>query len=131
MKHLLTTLFAVCLSFTAAVAQEKTADKAPQEKSLTKEEKAAAKAQKETDLQFAFKSAGLSASEQQMVRTSMEDRNAFKKSLKEDSSLSEDDLNAKYKEFSKAEDAKQKAAFGDDKYKAFKAIQKAQKEAQK
>ena len=44
MKHLLTTLFAVCLSYTAAVAQEKEAEKAPQEKTVSKEEKEAAKA---------------------------------------------------------------------------------------
>ena len=48
MKHLFTTLFAVCLSFTAAVAQEKS-DKAPQEKTMSKEEKAAAKAKKEAN----------------------------------------------------------------------------------
>lgn len=131
MKHLLTIIFAVFLSFTAITAREKPADKAPQEKTLSKEEKEAAKAKKEADLQEAFKTAGLTADEQQKVRTSMDDRSTFKKLLKTDSSLNEDDLNAKYKEFNKAQDAKLKEALGDAKYKAFKEVQKAQKEAQK
>lgn len=129
MKHLLTTLFAVFITFTAANAQENKSATAQQEKTLTKEEKEAAKAKKEANLQEAFKAADLTAEEQQMVRTSLEARSAYKKSLKADTSLSEEDFNAKYKEFSKSEDEKYKAAFGEAKYKTFKATQKAQKEA--
>ena len=126
MKHLVITLFLAFLSTSALSAQQSTMS---QEKTMSKEEKAAAKVKKESDLQDAFKAAGLSSSEQQMVRTSMDSRNAFKKSLKEDTSLSEDDFNAKYKEFSRNEDAKLKEAFGETKYKVFKATQKAQKES--
>lgn len=131
MKHLLTTLFAVCLSFTAAVAQEKAADKAPQEKTLTKQEKEAAKAKKEADLQEVFKIAGLTASEQEKVRAFAEERNSYKKLIKMDSSLSEEEFNEKNKEYGKAQDLKLKEAFGDTKYKAFKDAQKAQREAAK
>ncbi len=132
MKHLFTSLFVLLITINIATAQEaKTSTNAPQEKILSKEEKAALKVQKEANLQEAFKTAGLTTDEQQMVRTSIEARSAFKKELKTDTSLSEEDFNAKYKEFSKAEDAKYKAAFGDEKYKSFKAVQKAQKEAQK
>jgi hypothetical protein len=127
MKHLLTMLFVAFLSCTAVVAQEKTSEKP----TMSKEEKEAAKAKKESDLQDAFKAAGLSASEQQMYRTAMDDRGAYKKSLKADTSLSEDDFNAKYKEYSKDQDAKLKEAYGADKYKAFKDAQKAQREAMK
>ena len=131
MKHLLTSLFAVFITFTAANAQENKSAKTQQEKTLTKEEKEAEKAQREAKLQEAFKIAGLTAEEQQIVRTSLEARYAYKKSLKADTSLSEEDFTAKYKEFSKSEDEKYKTAFGEEKYKAFKAAQKAQKEAQK
>nr|WP_315147847.1 hypothetical protein [uncultured Flavobacterium sp.] len=129
MKHLFTTLFVFCLSFTAAVAQEKPADKAPQEKTMSKEEKQAAKAKKEAELQEAFNTAGFTANEQQLVRTSYADRSAFGKKLKEDSSLSDEDRKAKAKEFSTTEDAKLKEKLGTEKYKAFKDAQKAQRAA--
>lgn len=131
MKHLLTTIFAVCLSYTATVAQEKLSEKAPQEKTNSKEEKAAAKAKAEANLQEAFKTAGFTADDQQNYKSAMEERSAYKKSLKEDSSLSEDDFNTKYKEFTKAQDAKLKGLIGDSKIKTFKDTQKAQKEAMK
>ena len=129
MKHLFTTLFVVCLSFTAAVAQEKPTDKATQEKTMSKEDKEAAKAKKEADIQEAFKTAGLTADEQQLVRTSYADSSAFGKKLKDDSSLSDEDRKAKAKEFSTAEDAKLKEKLGAEKYKAFKDVQKAQRAA--
>jgi hypothetical protein len=130
MKHLLTTLFAVFITFTAANAQE-TSSAAQPEKVLTKEEKAAQKAQKEANLIEAFKIAELTTEEQQLVRTSLEARSTYKKALKADTSLSEEEFNTKYKEFSKSEDEKYKAAFGAEKYKLFKDTQKAQKAAQK
>ena len=128
MKHLLTTLFAVCLSFTAAVAQEKVADKTSQEKMMSKEDKAAAKAKKEADLQEAFNKAGLTADEQQKTRTILEETSALNKTVKTDSSLSDDEKMEKSKENTKARDAKLKDLLG-DKYKVLKEVQKAQKEA--
>ena len=49
MKHLFTTVLAVCLSLTAAQAQESATEKAPQEKTMTKEEKQAAREKKEAE----------------------------------------------------------------------------------
>jgi hypothetical protein len=129
MKHLLMTICAFCFSFTAAVAQEKVADKATQEKTLTKEDKEAAKAKKEADLLEAFKTAGLTADEQQKVRAINTESSAFYKTLKADTSLSEEDLKAKSKEYSKARDAKLKELLGEPKLKALKEVQKAQKDA--
>lgn len=127
MKHFLTTLCVALLSITATVAQEKPADKP----AMSKEEKAAAKAKKEADLQNTFDTAGLTADEQQLVRTSNADRIAYGKTLKADTTLSEEDLKAKGKEFSIAEDAKLKEKLGAQKYKALKDAQKAQREAAK
>ncbi|MBP6587352.1 MAG: hypothetical protein KA208_04940 [Flavobacterium sp.] len=130
MKQLLTTLFAICLSLTAAQAQEKT-DKAPQEKTMSKEEKAAAKAKKEADLQEVFKTAGLTADEIQKFRTIVEESSALNKTVKADTSLSEEQKTVKTKENTKARDAKLKELLGEAKYKALKDAQKAQKEANK
>jgi hypothetical protein len=131
MKHLFATLFAFFLSFTAIQAQEKTADKAQQEKAMSKEEKAAAKAKKEADLLDAFNQAGFSPEEQQLYRTSGLDRSNYGKKLKDDSSLTDDERKTKAREFSVEEDTKLKEKIGAKKFKAFKDIQKAQKEAQK
>ncbi len=130
MKHLLTTLFTVCLSFTAAVAQEKVADKAPQEKTMSKEDKAAAKAKKEADLQEAFKTAGLTADEQQKFKVIVDENAALNKTIKADTSFTDNEKAAKSKENNKARDAKIKELLGDAKYKALKGAQKAQKKAQ-
>ena len=130
MKQLLTTLFAICLSLTAAQAQEKT-DKAPQEKTMSKEEKAAAKAKKEADLQEVFKTAGLTADEIQKFRTIVEESSALNKTVKADTLLSEEQKTQKTKENTKARDAKLKELLGEAKYKALKDAQKAQKEANK
>ena len=128
MKHLFATLFAVCLSFTAATAQEKVADKAPQEKTMSKEDKAAAKAKREADLQEAFNKAGLTADEQQKTKAILEESSALNKTVKADTTLSDDQKMEKAKENTKARDAKLKDLLG-DKYKTLKDIQKAQKVA--
>ena len=131
MKHLLTTIIAVGFAFTGIQAQEKEAVKAPQEKTASKEDKAAAKAKKEADLLEAFKTAGVTEDEQQKVRTIMDESSAFGKALKADASLSEEEKTAKSKEYGKAKDGRLKELLGAEKYKAFKDVQKAQKEAAK
>lgn len=131
MKHLLTTIIAVGFAFTGVQAQEKEAVKAPQEKTASKEDKAAAKAKKESDLLEAFKTAGITDEEQQKVRAIMEESSAFGKALKSDASLSEEEKTAKSKEYGKAKDGRLKELLGAEKYKAFKDVQKAQKEAAK
>ena len=131
MKHLLTTIIAVGFAFTGVQAQEKEAVKTPQEKTASKEDKAAAKAKKEADLLEAFKTAGVTEDEQQKVRTIMDESSAFGKALKADASLSEEEKTAKSKEYGKAKDGRLKELLGAEKYKAFKDVQKAQKEAAK
>ncbi|NDP27340.1 MAG: hypothetical protein GZ087_07945 [Flavobacterium sp.] len=128
MKHLFATLFAVCLCFTAATAQEKVADKASQEKMMSKEDKAAAKAKKEADLKEAFDKAGLTAVEQQKTKTILEETAAMNKTVKADATLTDDQKMEKAKENTKVRDSKLKELLG-DKYKPLKDIQKAQKEA--
>ena len=131
MKHLLSTIIAVGFAITGANAQDQVTLKAPQEKTMSKEDKAAAKAKKESDLLDAFKTAGITDEEQQKVRAIMEESSAFGKALKADSSLSEEEKTLKSKEYGKAKDARLKELLGAEKYKAFKDVQKAQKEAAK
>lgn len=133
MKHLLTTIVAIGFAFTGAQAQtqDQVTLKAPQEKIMSKEDKAAAKAKKEADLLEAFKTASVTEDEQQKVRTIMEESSAFGKALKADGSLSEEEKTAKSKEYGKAKDARLKELLGLEKYKTFKDVQKSQKEAAK
>ena len=120
---------AIGFAFTGVHAQE--ANKAPQEKTLSKEEKAAAKAKKEADLMEAFETVGLSDDEQQKYRAIMEESSVFGKALKADSKLSDEEKASKSKEYGKAKDGRLKELLGADKYKALKEVQKAQKEAAK
>ncbi len=129
MKYLLTTIMAIGFAFTGVQAQE--ANKAPQEKTISKEERASAKVKKEADLMEAFKTAGLTEDEQQKFRSIMEESSAFGKSLKADATLSDEEKAAKSKEYSKAKEGKIKELLGVEKYKALKEVQKAQKEASK
>ena len=131
MKHLLTTIIAIGFTYSGVQAQEQVTLKAPQEKTISKEDKAAAKAKKESDLLEAFKTAGVTDEEQQKVRAIMDESSAFGKALKADASLSEEEKTAKSKEYGKAKDGRLKELLGAEKYKAFKDVQKAQKEAAK
>ena len=129
MKYLLTTIMAIGFAFTGVQAQE--ANKAPQEKTISKEERAAAKVKKENELMEAFKTAGLTDDEQQKYRSIMEESSAFGKALKADATLSDEEKAAKSKEYSKAKEGRIKELLGVEKYKALKEIQKSQKEAAK
>lgn len=120
MKHLIATLFVVFLSCTTVVAQEQT---------MSKEEKEAAKVKKEADLKAAFTAANFTAADEVLVKTSYANRSANSKKLKADTSLSDDDRKAKAKEFSASEEAILKEKLGETKYKAFKDVQKAQRDA--
>ena len=97
MKHLFTTLFALCLSLTAANAQENATEKAQQEKVMTKEEKQAAREKKEADLIAAFNEAGLTIEEQQFYRKCAAERSENLKQLKADNSLTAEERKAKEK----------------------------------
>ena len=131
MKHLLTTIIAVGFTITGIHAQDQVTLKAPQEKTASKDDKAAAKAKKESDLLDAFKIAGITDEEQQKVRVIMDENAAFGKTLKADTSLSDEDRKAKNKEYYNVSNGKLKEIIGAEKYKAFKDAQKAQKEAAK
>lgn len=124
MKHLFTTLFALCLSLTAANAQENATEKAPQEKVLTKEEKQAAREKKEADLIAAFNEAGLTIEEQQFYRICAAERAENLKQLKADNSLTAEERKAKEKEIIIASNDKLKNEIGDIKFKALKSAQK-------
>lgn len=140
MKSLLTVLFAACLSFTAANAQDQETENTSNttevvantpKKKLTPEEKEAAKLKKEQELKAAFKGSGVTKKEEKQARLIMDETAAINKELKKDDSLSPEEIKEKSKENNKAKDAKLKELFGKEKYKAFKDIQKAQKEAAK
>lgn len=124
MKHLFTTLFALCLSLTAANAQENATEKAPQEKVMTKEEKQAAREKKEADLIAAFNEAGLTIEEQQFYRKCAAERSENLKQLKADNSLTAEERKAKEKEIIIASNDKLKSEIGDVKFKALKSAQK-------
>jgi hypothetical protein len=124
MKHLFTTLFALCLSLTAANAQENATEKAPQEKVMTKEEKQAAREKKEADLIAAFNEAGLTIEEQQFYRKCAAERSENLKQLKADNSLTAEERKAKEKEIIIASNDKLKNEIGDIKFKALKSAQK-------
>ena len=124
MKHLFTTLFALCLSLTAANAQENATEKAPQEKVMTKEEKQAAKEKKEADLIAAFNEAGLTIEEQQFYRKCAAERSENLKQLKADNSLTAEERKAKEREIIIASNDKLKNQIGDIKFKALKSAQK-------
>ena len=124
MKHLFTTLFALCLSLTAANAQENATEKAPQEKIMTKEEKQAARDKKEADLIAAFNEAGLTIEEQQFYRKCAAERSENLKQLKADNSLTAEERKAKVKEIIIASNDKLKNQIGDIKFKALKSAQK-------
>ena len=129
MKHLLSTIIVLGLTCTSAVAQEKESAKVVTEVSATLKSKESVKDKKEADLVAAFKAAGVTAEEEQKVRAILAESTAFYKTLKADASLDEEAIKARSKEYSAVRNNNLKAALGEDKYKAFKQVQKEQKEA--
>lgn len=129
MKHLFTTVMAVCLSLTAAQAQESATEKAPQEKMTIKEDKRTAREKKEAELIAAFNEAGLTIEEQQFYKKCAAERSENIKQLKADTSLSDEEKKAKEKEIITASNDKFKSGLGEVKFKAFKNAQKLQREA--
>ena len=123
-KFLLATLFATAIlnttnAQTAATTVAKT---------MSKEEKDAAKAKKETDLVEAFTKAGFSADEQTKYRAEVEAGNAKMRPIKADASLSEEDKKTKTDVINKERNDNLKTMLGEAKFKLFKATQKEQKE---
>ncbi len=127
MKHLLTTLFAVCLSYTAAVAQEKEAEKAPQEKTVSKEEKEAAKAKKEANLLEVFKIIQATPEEQAKMREFIKESGEYGKELRADPDFTEEEKIMKLKVYAKIKNARLRELLGDDRYKLYRDAVNAQK----
>ncbi len=123
-----TFLLATILTATVFTTHAQTATQ-PTTKTMTKAEKDAAKAKKEADLMEAFTKAGLSDDQQLQCRAAMDASSELSKPIKADASLAEDVKKAKLDAIVKDRNDKLKTIMGDDKYKIFKATQKAQKEA--
>lgn len=124
-KFLLAVVFTAAV-FTAANAQVMATTET---KTMTKEEKAAAKAKKEAELNEAFTKAGLTDEEQLKSRAALDESNEKSKVVKADAALTADDKKAKLDAVNKERNDNMKTIMGDAKYKIFKATQKAQKEA--
>lgn len=122
---LLATLFTTAI-FTTAEAQTAAA---PVAKTMTKAEKDAAKAKKETDLLEAFAKAAFSAEEQTKYRAEVDAGNDKVRPIKADASLTEEDKKIKTDVINKERNDNLKTMLGEAKYKLFKATQKAQREA--
>lgn len=122
-KILLTTIFALCLSLTA-VAQEKAAEKSP-------EEKEAAKAKKEADLVEAFKIAAITPEEQVKMREFIVESGEYGKQLRADPDFTDEEKILKAKVYGKIKNARMKELLGEVKYKAYRDAINAQKAAAK
>ncbi len=131
MKKIFVSLLVSISLFATTQAQTATAnaDGTSAGKTLSKEEKEAAKTKKEADLVDAFTKAGLSADEQKKVRAVLDESNEKTKPIKADASLSDDAKKEKLDAIYKERNEQLKTVMGNEKYKAFKAAQKAQKEA--
>jgi len=131
MKKIFVSLLVAVSVFGTAHAQTATAttDVAADKKTMSKAEKEAAKAKKEADLMEAFTKAGLTAAEQTKVRALLDESNEKTKPIKADASLSEDAKKEQLDVIYKDRNEQLKGIMGNDKYKIFKATQKAQKEA--
>ncbi len=125
-----TFMLAALLTAFVCTAHAQTAT-APVAQKITKAEREAAKVKKEADLVEAFTKAGLSADEQLKARAAMEASNEQSKPIKADASLADDVKKEKLDAINKQRNDNLKTIMGADKYKIFKAVQKAQKEASK
>lgn len=126
MKPIFLAIFFAAAIFNTADAQTAATTTAT---TMTKAEKEAAKAKKETDLVEAFNKAGLGADEQLKCRSILDASNEQTKPVKADTSLSDDAKKEKLDAIYKERNDNLKAIMGNDRYKIFKATQKAQKEA--
>lgn len=99
------------------------------EREAAKAARLAAKTQKDNDFKAICREAGLNSYEEDLIRTSYANRSTNKKLLKNDPTLTEDDIAVKSKAYSKAEDDLLIERMGKTKYRAFKDAQKAQRAA--
>jgi hypothetical protein len=125
-KTLLTTIFAVCLTLTA-MAQEKEAVKTPPEKTVSKDDKEAAKAKKEADLLEVFKIAAITPEEQAKMREFIVESGEYGKQLRADPDFTDEEKIMKAKVYAKIKNARMKELLGDAKYKVYRDAVNAQK----
>ena len=125
-KTFLTTIFAVCLTLTA-MAQEKEAVKTPPEKTVSKEDKEAAKAKKEADLLEVFKIAAITPEEQARMREFIVESGEYGKQLRADPDFTDEEKIMKAKVYAKIKNARMKELLGDAKYKVYRDAVNAQK----
>ncbi|HEY6143022.1 MAG TPA: hypothetical protein VIV55_06260 [Flavobacterium sp.] len=118
-KHLLTTFFVLCLSLTA-IAQDKAADKNP-------EEKEAAKAKKEANLLEVFKLVEFTPEEQVKMREFIKESGEYGKELRADPDFTEEEKVMKAKLYAKIKNARIKELLGDERYQKYKDVVNAQK----
>jgi hypothetical protein len=119
----------ICSLFVFAVASNAQATATSAEtKTPTKEEKQKMKEKQEADLAAAFKAAGLTDDQIKQCKAANQEASELSKPIKANTALSDDEKKAKLKEISDAKNAKLKEIMG-DKYKAYTAERKKQKEA--
>ena len=124
-KIMMVTLFAAVVFNTAQAQTNMTSTT----KAITEEQKNAAKVKKAENLIEAFTKAGLSNDEQLKARTELDESNEKIKSIKADSSLSDDDKRTKVIAINKERKENLKAIMGEAKYELFEATQKMQRQS--
>jgi hypothetical protein len=118
-KHLLTTFFVLCLSLTA-IAQDKAAEKTP-------EEKEAGMAKKEANLLEVFKTVNITPAEQVKMREYIKESGEYGKELRADPDFTDEEKKMKAKLYAKIKNARIRELLGDERYQLYKDVVNAQK----
>ena len=124
----MTTIFAACMSLTAA-AQD-TADDTPQDKTLSKaqeEAKKAGMAKKEANLLEVFKLVNITPEEQVKMREYIKESGTYGKELRADPDFTEEEKVMKAKLYAKIKNARIRELLGDERYQLYKDVVNAQK----
>ncbi len=132
-KLVFTTLAIACfsaISFAQAPAKEVPAA-APARAEMSKEEKKAMRAKQESDVQEALMGAGLTPDQVKTANEILAESSKKSKELKDNATLTPEAKETAKKALGDEKNAKLKALMGDEKYKAYNAIKKKQKEAMK
>lgn len=125
-KLVFTTIVVACFS---AMSFAQAPATAPAKAEMTKEEKKAMKAKQESDQQEALTGAGLTADQIKSANEIIAESGKKSKELKENDKLTAEEKDTAKKAINEEKNAKLKELMGADKYKAYTAIRKKQKEA--
>ncbi len=126
-KTLLTTIFVTCLTLTAMAKENAAVKTRPEKKTVSKEDKEAAKAKKEADLLEVFKIAEITPEEQVKMREFIVESGEYGKQLRADPDFTDEEKILKAKVYSKIKNARMKELLGDAKYKVYRDAVNAQK----